>query len=297
LVPILRMQIDSHSSAPAVSPPLPPRSSLGWSLSDRNPDTIRSLLPYVEWFYQHYFRVTTDGWEHIPDRPVLFVGSHNGGLASPDTHMFMVDWFRRFGPERPAYGLMHPNAWAVYPDLAKLAAQMGAVQAHPKMAIAAFQQGASVLVYPGGAQDVFRPHHQRHQIVFHGRKGFIKLALREQVPIVPLVSTGAHDTLYVLGDCYQQVRQLHDWGILPWIFGIDPEVFPIYLGWPWGLSLGPLPNIPWPHPIHTRVCPPIEFDRSGREAAKDSNYVDQCYHQVKTQMQQALDRLVEKKPI
>lgn len=250
------------------------------------------MLPYMEWFYQYYFRVTTEGWEHVPDRPVLFVGSHNGGLASPDTHMMMVDWFRRFGTERPVYGLMHPSAWIAYPSLAQTAAQMGAVQAHPRMAIAAFQAGASVLVYPGGAQDVFRPHSQRHKIVFHGRKGFIKLALRENVPIIPLISTGAHDTLYVIADFYEQVRQLHDWGLFPWIAGIDPEVFPIYLGWPWGLAIGPLPNVPWPHPIRTRVCPPIVFERYGRSAVKDSAYVNQCYDQVKDQMQRSLDQLV-----
>ncbi|NEQ97525.1 MAG: acyltransferase family protein [Cyanothece sp. SIO2G6] len=287
------MQTDyrpSPSSADAIAPTL--RSNLGWSLSDRNPDVIRSMLPSMEWVYQYYFRVTTDGWEYVPDHPVLFVGSHNGGLASPDMHMFMVDWFRRFGPERLAYGLMHPNAWTVYPRLARLAAQLGAVQAHPKMAIAAFQQDASVLVYPGGAQDVFRPHSLRHKIVFHGRKGFIKLALRENVPIVPLVSTGAHDTLYVIADFYEQARQLHDWGLLPWILDVDPEVFPLYLGWPWGIALGPLPNIPWPRPIHTRVCPPIEFERYGRAAAKDSAYVDQCYSQVQDQMQRSLDNLV-----
>ncbi|NEN97378.1 MAG: glycerol acyltransferase, partial [Moorea sp. SIO3I7] len=151
--------------------------------------------------------------------------------------------------------------------------------------------GASVLVYPGGAQDVFRPHSQRHQIQLAGRKGFIKLALREKVPIVPIISNGAHDTLIVLGDCYEQARQLHELGI-PWLFGLDPQVFPIYLGLPWGLAIGPLPNIPLPIPITTRVCPPIVFERYGRVAARDQDYVDACYEQVSTQMQSELNRLV-----
>ena len=46
---------------------------------------------------------------------------------------------------------------------------------------------------------------------------------------------------------------------MPWLFGIDPEVMPLYLGLPWGLALGPLLNLPLPVRIHTRVCAPIRF--------------------------------------
>ncbi|MBE9128872.1 MULTISPECIES: lysophospholipid acyltransferase family protein [unclassified Coleofasciculus] len=267
---------------------------LGWSLEERDPRTIESLMPMWSWFYHHYFRVKTDGWHHIPAQTkVLLVGSHNGGLAAPDMSMMMYDWFRRFGTERLVYGLMHPHVWKVYPELAQLAAQVGAVMAHPKMAIAAFRKGASVLVYPGGAQDLFRPYHQRQKIHFAGRQGFIKLALWEGVPIVPVISHGAHDTLFVLGDCYEQARQLHEWGMLPWLFGIDPQVFPIYLGLPWGLAIGPLPNIPLPVTMHTRICTPIVFEHYGRTAASNRDYVNACYQKVCSQMQCELDRLVE----
>ncbi|XTZ10778.1 MAG: glycerol acyltransferase, partial [cyanobacterium endosymbiont of Rhopalodia yunnanensis] len=82
------------------------------------------------------------------------------------------------------------------------------------------------------------------------------------------------------------------WGILPWLFNIDPEVFPIYLGLPWGVGIGALPNFPLPVTIHTRVCPPIIFKRYGREAATDRFYVDACYELVRSKMQQHLDQLV-----
>ncbi|HHP7244467.1 MAG TPA: glycerol acyltransferase [Elainellaceae cyanobacterium] len=269
------------------------KERFGWSLDHRSPRVIQSWLPVWEWLYHYYFRVKTSGWHHIPSYDnVLLVGSHNGGLASPDTTMMMVDWFHRFGLERPVYGLMHPNAWKGFPELAQLAAQVGAVIAHPKMAIAALRRGASVLVYPGGAPDVFRPHSLRTTICLNDNQAFIKLALREKVPIVPLVSYGAHDTLIVLTDIYPVLQQLHEWG-MPWMMGLDPEVFPIYLGLPWGLAIGPLPNIPLPVTIHTRVCPPVTFKRYGREAARDQEYVTACYHKVVSQMQRELDALVD----
>ncbi len=285
--------------------PKPPNltAQSGWSLAQRNPHVIQSLMPLWGWLYHYYFRVQTSGWQHIPPHgQVLLVGSHNGGLAAPDMVMMMYDWFRRFGTERSIYGLMHPCVWKTFPMLAHLAAQVGAVSAHPKMAIAALRQGASVLVYPGGAKDVFRPHSLRHKICLGGNQAFIKLALEYNVPIVPIISYGAHDTLIVLADFYQQARQLHEWG-MPWLLDQDPEVFPIYLGLPWGLAIGPLPNIPLPVTIHTRVCPPIIFEPYGRETVHDSpegsgaksyrDYVDTCYNIVCTQMQQELDSLVQ----
>lgn len=267
------------------------KSDFGWSLEKRNPQLIKQMMPFWGWLYDHYFRVTTDGWENIPDDQVLLVGSHNGGLAAPDMVMMMYDWFRRFGTERLAYGLMHPNAWTIYQPIAPLAAATGAIRANPHMAIAAFKKGASVLVYPGGAQDVFRPYAERKKIEFAGRKGFIKLALRQEVPIVPVISKGAHETIIVLVEIYKQVSKLNEQGLFPWLFDLDPKVFPIYLGLPWLLAIGPLPNIPLPSQIHTRICKPIVFEKYGKSAASDREYVDQCYHQVVDEMQNQLDIL------
>jgi 1-acyl-sn-glycerol-3-phosphate acyltransferase len=273
---------------------MPSNQFQGWLLSDRDPQVIEQLMPWWGWLYHYYFRVSTDGWEHVsPSTKTLYVGSHNGGMAAPDMFMMMMDWFWRFGPERPMYGLMHSKVWQVMPVLAQLAVQGGALRAHPKTAIAALRSGASVLVYPGGIQDVFRPYPQRHDIHLNGRQGFIKLALREEVPIVPAVSCGAHETFMVLTDIYPQVQALRQQLGLPWLFGIDPEVCPIYLGLPWGIAVGPLPHVPIPTRIHTRVCPPIVFERYGPDAAQDEAYVNECYEKVRHVMQNSLNSLVE----
>ncbi|MBD2777880.1 lysophospholipid acyltransferase family protein [Iningainema tapete] len=263
------------------------------SLPQRDPEFIQLMMPIWEWFYHYYFRVKTDGWHHIPkEGKVLLVGSHNGGMACPDLHMMVYDWYRRFGTKRLVYGLMHPYVWKISPMLAYLAEKAGAIPAHPKMASAAFDMGASVLVYPGGQYDMFRPHDQRYKIQFAGNKGFVKLALKEEVPIIPVISVGAHDTLIILTDCYDLMKQLNQWG-LPWLYNLDPGVFPIYLGLPWGLSIGSLPNIPLPVQIHTRVCAPIVFERYGKQAARNRNYVDECYELVLTRMQHELDELAK----
>ena len=272
----------------------PANTLTGWSLDDRDPQIIEKLMPFFGWVYQNYFRVQTDGWEYIPKTgKVLLIGSHNGGLAAPDTVMMTYDWFRQFGTKRLAYALMEPKIWQFLPGLARLATQVGTIQPHPDMVRAALRKDAAVLIYPGGAKDVFRPYSMRNKIYFHGHKGFIKLALQEEVPIIPFISYGAHSTLIVLADIYPQLKQLHNKLGLPWLGGIDPGVFPIYLGLPWGIGIGPLPNIPLPIKLHTRVCPKIVFERYGEEVARDREYVARCYLQVCQRMQQELDQLVQ----
>jgi 1-acyl-sn-glycerol-3-phosphate acyltransferase len=263
----------------------------GWSLTERDPRVIRSFMPLWEWFYRHYFRVQVEGRHHVPPGQALFIGSHNGGLAAPDMIMLTYDWYQHFGLDRPIYGLMHPQVWRGLPPLARLAEQVGAIAAHPRVAEKAIETGASLMIYPGGPQEVFRPHSQRNEVRLQGRTGFIKLALKHDLPIVPIVSTGSHETLFVLTDIYPQMRRLHDeWG-MPWIFGVDPLVFPIYFGLPWGLTFGPVPHWPLPLPIRISMSEPIKFDRSGPDACRDRSYVQACYDRVVAQMQQDLDRI------
>jgi hypothetical protein len=107
---------------------------------------------------------------------------------------------------------------------------------------------------------------------------------------VPLISWGSHDTLLVIEDLYPLAQGLHRLG-MPWLLGLDPEVMPLYLGLPWGLALGPLPNLPLPAKIHTRVCAPIRFGRGGHAASRDRDYVRACYAEVVGRMQRELDEL------
>ncbi|NEQ47197.1 MAG: acyltransferase family protein [Leptolyngbya sp. SIOISBB] len=264
----------------------------GLSLDGRSPVNIERSLPLLEWITHTYFQTTTDGWEQIPAGQVMLIGSHNGGMAAPDTLAMTYEWFHQFGPDRPIYALMDPKMWQAMPAIARLAAHLGALRAEPRMALAALESGASLVIYPGGAKDVFRPYTLRHQIFLNGRRGFVRLALEYKLPIMPMISHGAHETLIVLAEIYDQLKAIAP-GKIPWPLGIDPGVLPIYLGWPWGLAIGPLPNIPFPKPIHTRICPPIWFDHYGEAAARDRDYVDQCYQLVESTMQRELDRLVE----
>src|SRR4051794_9429949 len=151
-------------------------------LDERDPDYIRESLPRLWLLASLYFRGEVRGLGNIPEEgPVLLVGNHSGGNLTPDTSVFTLAFSTYFGVERAFYQLAH-NLVLSMPGLGFLR-RYGTVAASPENARKALRAGAAVLVYPGGDYDVHRPIWERHRIDFAGRKGFIRLALDERVPI------------------------------------------------------------------------------------------------------------------
>src|SRR3954463_3793196 len=74
----------------------------------------------------------------------------------------------------------------------------GVLAASHENAKKAFNLDAPVLVYPGGDYETFRPSWHSDRIEFGGRKGFIRLALEEGVPIVPVGPIGGQEAALFL---------------------------------------------------------------------------------------------------
>jgi 1-acyl-sn-glycerol-3-phosphate acyltransferase len=122
-------------------------------------------------------------------------------------------------------------------------------------------------------------------VKFGGRTGFVRLALRRQVPIVPVVSVGAHETFRVLTDGHRLAHALH----LKELLRI--EVLPVFLCLPWGIWIGPYElHVPLPSQIRIRALPPIRFDLPP-SAADDDATVHALAEQVRSTMQAGLDDL------
>src|SRR5690606_18711728 len=105
---------------------------------------------------------------------------------------------------------------------------VGIVPARRQTARAILEAGHKLLVFPGGDIETMRPYRDRTKVVLAGRKGFAKLALEHDVPVLPLVSAGSHETLIVLSQGRRVARalRLHRWARL--------HSLPIMLAAPWG---------------------------------------------------------------
>jgi 1-acyl-sn-glycerol-3-phosphate acyltransferase len=250
----------------------------------RDPDFIRRAIPILE-RYVSWFRPEVRGFEHVPESgPFLVVGNHSGGATPPDIPILMTAWWRERGVEEPVYALFH-SFFLDLPGVGAQVARAGALEAGHGNAEAILEQGGIVLVYPGGDREAFRTWRDRNRIDFGDRTGFVRLALRTQVPIVPSVSIGAHETLVVLSRGEGLAR------MLPHLRLMRVKTQPVVLGPPWGISFG-LPTFPLRAQVTVQLCDPIDWrGRHPPEAADDDDVVNACYQEVVTAMQSTLDDL------
>ena len=255
------------------------------NLDERDPDYIREQLPLMWMMASIWYRGEVRGLGNIPDSgPVLLVGNHSGGNMTPDTVLFTLAFSTFFGVERRFYQLAH-NLVLAMPWLAALR-KFGTVAASPENAAQALESGAALLVYPGGDYEVHRPSWLRNKVDFGGRKGFIRLALENDVPIVPVVSAGGQETALFLTRGEGLAHAL--W--LDRIFRL--KVLPISIALPWGLNVGDmLGHIPLPAKITVEALPAINLRQ---EFGPDPD-LDEVYDHVIRLMQETLDALTSER--
>jgi 1-acyl-sn-glycerol-3-phosphate acyltransferase len=248
-----------------------------------DPDYVRRVLPVWRALMGTYFRGEVRGLDNIPDGPSLLVGNHSGGTLIADTFVFAGEFYEHFGPERRFHQLAHDIA-ARMPGTG--ISRWGTVAASHDNARKAFDKGAPVLVYPGGDWETFRPTWHSDQIEFGGRKGFIKLALEQGVPIVPVVAVGGQETaLFVTRG--ERAAQATRWSDLTRI-----KVLPVAIAPPFGISLMDLPTrLPLPAKITIEVLPPIDLvERFGEKPDHE-----EVYEEVTGEMQEALSELKDER--
>ena len=235
----------------------------------------------------YWFRMEIEGWEHLPDSPVLLIGVHSGAPFVWDAWTVGIQWWRRFGTDRPLHGTAH-DALMASPLIGSYFRKMGVLPAAPDSIASALEAGHDVALWPGGEIDSLRPWTDRDQAVLAGRKGFIRMAIAAGVPIVPIATVGGPDSMPVLarGRRLAKALQLDKVARL--------KMFPISIQAPWGISPAMLPELPLPTKIRTAFQPPVKLSRDPAKA-KDDDYVDRKYDEVQQSIQDGMDTLARRR--
>jgi hypothetical protein len=124
--------------------------------------------------------------------------------------------------------------------------------------------------------------------VFSGHTGFVRLALRTGVPVVPVVAYGSHHAAVVLsrGERIARALGLHRLRI---------KVFPIHLG-PFGVTSILTPPLPMPAAVTVEFMVPVDWSALGPDGADDEAVVGACYKEITSARQATLDRLHAEHP-
>lgn len=260
----------------------------GSTLGMRDPEYIRQFLPLMDLIYRHYHRVEVTGFENLPTKgPAIIISNHGGGIATPDTAMTAHAYFMKHGVDLPVYALIEPIMFSI-PAVGRHLVRWGGLRATARVAMSVLESDSVLFLYPGGGDDVYRPFSERNKVCLAGKTAFVRLALKYDVPIYPIVALGGHESLVVLNDGKRLAERL----------GLDKlgiDRVPISLTFPFGITIGTPYNIPTPVKIELCAGMPITFDNIGASAARSREAVDACYRVVVNTMQKTLNDMVARR--
>jgi 1-acyl-sn-glycerol-3-phosphate acyltransferase len=248
---------------------------------------VCTVAKWVRPFRDKYFRSEISGLEHIPqDEPSMLVGNHDGGYVFPDAICLGGFYYDHFGiGGRRLYAMMHDFPFRIAPGLTEWLQRCGVVPASRRNGEKVLEGGHHILVYPGGSFEAFRRFSDRRTITLGHRTGFVRQSLTMRVPITPVVSVGAHETLFVLARGHELAKKLG-------LSKIRVDVLPFWLGLPFGIGWGPIPNLPLPSKIKLEVLEPIRLWQELDDPNPDDKKVLRAGLQlVRERMQAVADRL------
>jgi 1-acyl-sn-glycerol-3-phosphate acyltransferase len=244
--------------------------------TERVIDFLRPLL-------RRYFRAEVRGLEHIPPAGgALLVSNHSGGQFAADVPILAVEFYEKFGYDRPIHTLSHDMLFVG--PIGNVLRRTGFIKANRENAAEALRSGHLVVVFPGGDYDAMRPTVWENVIDFDGRKGYVRTAIEAGVPIVPAVSIGGQESQLFLTRGTGLAKRLG-----PIARAVRAKIVPVSIGFPFGISVAGVlpPNVPLPTKIVTQVLEPIDIVA---EFGEDPD-VEAVDAHVRDVMQRALDRL------
>jgi 1-acyl-sn-glycerol-3-phosphate acyltransferase len=274
-----------HSSAEALCGVLHSQASPPWDSPTACPhfDDFGMDVHYITakrrriftFFHDYYWRIEVTGGEHIPRQGrAVVVGAHRGFMPFDGVMAFEfvareVGRYMRF--------LIHPCLIKTpFPfDFNKL----GCLKVSRENADYVLQHDELLGFYPEGIQGAFRYYRGVYRLGKFGRDEYVKFALRNGAPIVPFVTVGSAEIFPVLA-------QIH------WRWWKEKSLWPCFPIAP------PFPLLPLPVPTkwHTRFLAPLHVEQHyPPEAANDAAVVRAISQEVRRQMQEALDEMLQRR--
>jgi 1-acyl-sn-glycerol-3-phosphate acyltransferase len=235
---------------------------------------VERALPVMLALYRYWFRVQSEGHEHLPRRGGAILVANHGGLLPFDGAMAALDALLYTDPPR----LLRPLVARFVRELPLLRdfyAGIGPVIGTRDNFRQLLERRELVLVFPEGVEGIKKTVPDRYRLQ-HFHPGFVEESVRLRVPVIPVAIIGPDDQAPILYD----VKTIARWLRLP--------AFPITPTFPW---LGPLGLLPYP--VRYRIVygePLALFEQAPREAASDRARMNEMAARVRLTVQHLVDR-------
>lgn len=233
-----------------------------------DPKAEERFEPLMEFLYNSYFRVQTEGVQNVPERGRCLLVANRSGLLPWDSMMIKAALQREHPSQRRVRWLIEDFVYN-QPFMGPLVARLGGVRACQEHAQRLLMQEELVCVFPEGIIGATKLYADRYRLGRFGRGGYVRLVLRTGTPIVPVAVIGAEEAHPVIGRV----------GIGGRLLGAT--ALPITPTFP---ALGPLGLIPAPTKWSVVFGEPIHFE-GGPELADDLVQVRRLNERVRTTLQ------------
>lgn len=230
------------------------------------------ISPLFEFLYFKYWRVETYGVSNIPNQgPVLLVGNHAGSLPYDATMLKVA--LQKEHPTHRDIRFMVEDFLFHFPFLGSLMNRFGGVRASQENAQELICNNHAVIVFPEGVKGLGKLYRDKYHLARFGRGGFIRLCIRTQAPLVPVVFIGSEEIHPMLAR-EKVISKM-----------IGAPYIPLTWTFP---ALGPLGLIPLPSKWSIHILPPIDFSQYEPEQEKDRVLVYKLANQVREQIQETI---------
>jgi 1-acyl-sn-glycerol-3-phosphate acyltransferase len=240
-----------------------------WGRSERTRAVARSLYEPI---YSKWFRTEWEGLEKIPvEGGALLVANHAGAIPS-DAPVIMHGIEKEL--ERPVYGLAD-YFFRTVPVVGTLWARAGGVSARPANAYRLLkEQQQLALVFPEGTKGPSKSFTDRYQLRRFGRGGFIEIAMRAGVPVVPIAVVGSEEAMPIVLRLPSLAKALR----IPY-FPVTANV----------LTMGPLGVVlPFPAKFKLRVLDPVRFEVPTDQERYSKSRIMEESERIRTHIQETV---------
>ncbi|MBN2694838.1 acyltransferase family protein [bacterium] len=227
---------------------------------------IESTTPLVS-FLESYHSYEVRNIERIPKNGGgIIIGNH--GFIAYDMYLLAFKYYE-----------LHKKMWRGLTDhvifkipiLREIFLALGIVDGNRKMASQLLENEEFLIVFPGGSKEAMKSSKERYKLKWDGRYGFLKMALKHRVPIVPTICIGIDDIFDVHVDGYELAGK----------FGLKDFPLPIFSG-RFGLP------IPKPIKLTHYIGEPIYFTENECNSHDDINVLRKIQKRVKKVLEKML---------
>jgi len=240
---------------------------------------VEAVRPLFEFLFRDYWRVEVQGIENIPSKGRCLLVANHSGVLPFDGAMITIACLNEHRAKRHVRFLIEDFVYH-FPFLGTFMHRIGAVRACPENAAWLLKKNQLVLVFPEGVKGLGKLYSERYQLKRFGRGGFIKLAIKNKTPIIPVSVIGAEEIYPVIWKS----------SILAKAMGVP--YLPVTPTFPW---LGPAGMIPLPTKWTIEIGKPVSFSKYKPKQAEDEILVNKLSEKIRAEIQTMVDKNLKKR--